>query len=281
MNASFDVVAAREERDRFDALWVTGNRSDERTAYNNAIALLDRALDALASGWTFTEAFVERAAKAAFRADNGGDGVDYHAIARAVLASAGRTPAAITDAMVEEAAIRAWCAPTSGGSVGAEGEWSGMSAFSKGSRINEARAVLEYAASLGVVTAAPPVSRPFKLYGALPQLPILATCERDGLTEAETVRALAEHVEGLATELRRGVEESHAAPVDTGDLIERAVRAVLAASPVGQCVADRLVMYRCAASEMMGDVNGWSPEEKARGVEDIAHAMLAAERSPT
>lgn len=54
----------------------------------------------------------------------------------------------ITDAMVEQAAILAWCAPSYSGNEHARGTWADHPELYKVNRRAEARAVLEYAASL-------------------------------------------------------------------------------------------------------------------------------------
>lgn len=245
MAALFDVVAAREERARIDADWEGGDRASEWTAFESMRALLDRALDALAAGWEPAGDVVERAAIAACKANPLDEPTNYRAIARAVLASAGRLPAPveITDAMVEEAAILSWL---TGDESETRESWTTASEGMRNGYRHEARAVLEYAASRGV---AQPVAETSRRYTPSPAMtnamPLLSVCVSAGLTEAQTIEWLAAALESS--------QRQRSAPVDTG-------------------IADRLTRYRCAAVIAFGADHGVDE------IEGHAHAMLAAER---
>jgi hypothetical protein len=172
----FDTAAARAELARIDSAW---DRCLTTTAnsFHELRALLGRALDAIDAGWPEPSGdVVERAAVAAFDADsqqlaalhgrdvghygdwnstNEANRQSFRRCARAALRAAGRMPEpfAITDAVVEEAAIRAWL--NMNRSAGRAG-WITIQESTREIYRDEARAVLGYAATLQPVAPAHP-----------------------------------------------------------------------------------------------------------------------------
>jgi hypothetical protein len=289
----FDTAAARAEMAQIDAKWEMCDGDDRADAFHAALDLLDRALAAIDAGWPEPAGdVVERAAIEMFRhryivandrpcTTSGWPIVigefqrnEYRGEARAVLRSAGRMPEpvnddaavghgaegaylaarvgrthddwlsltadqrhayqlavagqcphpdlapfAITDAMVAEATKRAWCAANSSGIDG----WKSVNEFGRKRYTNEARAVLEYAATLQPAAPAHP--------RAVTPLPVLGPPYR--------------------------------AP---------------AVAPQADPRDERLTRYRCAAPAFIGSDHDMSPDDIAGIVENIAHAMLAAER---
>ena len=90
---------------------------------------------------------------------------------------------AITDAVVEEAAIRAWDAPDCRGGTSHAGTWAQQTEGQRIEDMRSARVVLEYAASLGGVAPAPAPSR---VYVASDDTkvtsPLLHMCSNGSLT---------------------------------------------------------------------------------------------------
>lgn len=172
-------------------------------------------------------------------------------------------PVVITDAMVEEAAIRAWCAPDEDGLTDERVNWSRDSEAKRQRYRNEGRAVLEYAASRGVspASAEPPKTDDVgdsaeRVARALWMGPM----SFDNATRATRDAHIAS---GRRAVIAFDNEETPDAPVsvDTG-------------------AAERLTRYRCAA--LQGLLASGSPggAVTSAGAENNAHAMLAAERTP-
>lgn len=259
----FDVPAARVEMARIDAAWGNcGKSASASVAYHDARAMLDKALAAIDAGWPEPAGdVVERGAKAAHVAEYPCEewtDLDPHAqreyitTARAVLRSAGRlppvAPMAITPEVVEEAACRLWCSPTSGGIRGTVDGWNFKCDEDKQTTRNEARAVLEYAASVGLVAA--------------PAKPAGSDCDCRGacschVSKASETACLDDYGSGCG----------HSDP-----------------TPAGKCAAGRIDRCRDRAARYVaerGVPESWDATDIAQEIESYAHAMLAAERSPT
>jgi hypothetical protein len=208
-----------------------------------------------------------------------GDHVDYNAITQkynALICETLPSPRPITDAMVEEAAVESWLMSDDGDT---RESWAAASDRMRDGYRREARAVLEYAASLGGLAHA--ASRRY----ALPigeTRPIL--CTAYDMTEEQVIRRLVGALDLLADDLRRCVEESHApvvtAPQSVPSEAERLTRyRCAAASGFSSNIAGMRREYReaCETNEIKAFFHAWLNQE----IETLAHAMLAAERNPT
>lgn len=297
----FDVVAARADLARIDAARTSGSDRNCVDAFHAARRLLDHALSA----------------------------IDMGCPTPASDAANSSSPVAITDEMVDKAAARAWDTWDVRGSVSHVGQWLTQCLAVHEQRRREARAVLEYAASLGGVARAAPVVDVDRLRKEA------ATWERLAIERGEEICRLKSAVKAPVAITDAMVEEATIAgfAAATGSTLESfamlsgrgrenlraSTRAVLkcAASlggakaapgaeserwqkeaaeweriadargkeirrlkdealpvPAGKCAVDRLTDYRCAARIAF-------PLWLSADVENHAHSMLTAERSPT
>ena len=133
-----------------------------------------------------------------------------------------KAPVAITDAMVEEATIAGFVAAT-GGTLE---NFAMLSGRGRENLRASTRAVLGYAASIGVTDAAPvaKASRPFRPTADMMRSVMVGACAAANFTEAQTIERLAAHAAALEVELRR-VAPGHV----PGDAV----------APAGKCAAER------------------------------------------
>jgi hypothetical protein len=268
----FDMAATRTALVRIDDAWDRGLTTPSNS-FHEVRALLDRALAAIDAGWPEPAGdVVERATVAAWDA---WDGERIHTFSqfrpmvKAALRSAGRMPEpfAITDEMVEAAARVAWLAPDDTGKGGPEESWSGLLERNKRTRRNEARAVLEYAATL---QPAAPTSRPFRPSADMVRGSVMIEAlSRANFTEEQTIEALTEHAAILERDARRLPETS-------------AARISVPILPRVDPREERLTRYRCAAPAALAlrcfSYADQSDVDIACAIEDFAHVMIAAER---
>ncbi len=283
-----DVAAWREELARIDAAWAIADGGfDATSAFHDARALLDKALSVIDAGWPEPTGDVVSVRDIIGRVrDVMRDEPTISAVGvieefeREANKIPLRTSGAITDEMVEEAAKRAYDAPLSEGPSPNVGMWDGLNWHQKTERRNEARAVLEYAASRGVAPASP-VSRPFRPTESMLRGSVMVeACARARFTEEETIAKLIEHAGVIEREQRRLLELTSPR---------------MATSAVDTGAAERLTRYRCAIgasyyrnrANMRGEYASTAGLLRApvdfdtwlgRMVEVAAHAMLAAEK---
>ncbi len=268
----FDTAAARAEMARIDAEWEALGRPCG-LVFGSLGALLDRALAAIDAGWPEPAGdVVERAAVAAFDADsqqlaalhgrevghygdwnstNEANRQSFRRCARAVLRSAGRMP--------EPADVR-----TVRGIIAHVRD-----VMAKEPDITPIGVIEEFEREAnGIPLRGPAESRPFRPTAELRRGSVMIeACARANLTEEQTIEKLSEHATILERDMRRLLETS-------------TPRISVPAFSPGDSCEERLTRYRCAVA-----AEGFRPAstyaKAAVEIEEMAHAMLAAERKVT